>query len=216
MIKFLIALFVFTIINFSAYANDLCQKVDDVYIEIHYNIPNYRILNNKNFNEIATINNRPIIGNYKQTGLTNAVGDYSIKTSFKYQIHNTYYCISVNKVDIYIGYQFIDVYIPNQYKPGSCEYNEVLKHELEHVEILTKGIYNNKLNIENNISNIISNFKMPIITKDLENTKNLMNDSIKNSYKYLISNMNIKIQNKNSSIDTSSNYSNIARKCKNW
>ena len=44
-----------------------------------------------------------------------------------------------------LGYSSIVVFIANEYKPGSCEYNAIIEHENEHVKA-NINVFNARLN----------------------------------------------------------------------
>lgn len=44
-------------------------------------------------------------------------------------------CVVPTVVDVFIGYQNPTIYISNNFKQGSCEYNLVLRHEHQHQQI---------------------------------------------------------------------------------
>lgn len=47
------------------------------------------------------------------------------------------FCAALSAVDVTLGYDKIQVYIDRKYRPGTCEYQAVLDHELQHVKNFT-------------------------------------------------------------------------------
>ncbi len=44
-------------------------------------------------------------------------------------------CIFPSKITVYVGYKNPVIYIANDLKPGTCEYNQILRHEQAHQQI---------------------------------------------------------------------------------
>lgn len=59
---------------------------------------------------------------------------YATRFSFRQALGGTY-CVSLVSAEITVGDDEIDVYVSRDYAEGSCEYETVLAHELEHVAI---------------------------------------------------------------------------------
>jgi hypothetical protein len=67
-------------------------------------------------------------------GLTNA--HFSVQSAYTTEaahIADGSWCMSVKKVTLTIGYSSQKVYIPSEYAVGSCEYQAVYDHEMQHV-----------------------------------------------------------------------------------
>ncbi|MBF0460479.1 MAG: hypothetical protein HQL87_03705 [Magnetococcales bacterium] len=81
--------------------------------------------------EQARVLNHPI-------GLTSSRLAHTVKGQF--EVRSTtdrgVRCIYLRVVTLTLGYPNTKVYIDNAYRPGSCEYQAIYRHELEHVRIL--------------------------------------------------------------------------------
>jgi hypothetical protein len=63
-----------------------------------------------------------------------------LRWAIKYQLREwrNVYCFWVASADVQISYQQLDVNIAAEYEPGSCQYEAVLDHEFEHVDVAQK------------------------------------------------------------------------------
>lgn len=60
--------------------------------------------------------------------------EVSVGTLSNYLSNNTI-CVVPTSIDVFIGYQDPTIFISNELKPGSCEYNLVVRHERTHQQI---------------------------------------------------------------------------------
>jgi len=74
--------------------------------------------------------------NYVIGGLTHGKINttYSIQMSGKPMPGSSAYCVSIEQITVTLDYQ-PDVYIASEYKPGSCQYNVTMQHEVQHVNL---------------------------------------------------------------------------------
>ena len=77
-------------------------------------------------------------------------------------VQNGSMCASLGTVYFTIGYGSGDltVYIDKKYKPGSCEYEVIRKHENYHVQVAQQAMAFYKQDIENQIHKSISKLKI--------------------------------------------------------
>jgi hypothetical protein len=75
-------------------------------------------------------------GGPQTVGLTNAHFSYSSTyTTQATQMPDGSWCLGVSKITVVIGYSRQEVFIPREYRQGTCEYQAVYNHEMEHVAV---------------------------------------------------------------------------------
>ena len=208
----------FLCFSFPVYANEICErfyKEPVISTRINYG--------NVVFESVpkATILSFEKLKHPESTlGLTSA--DFSIKYDFgfeKYKIDDGV-CTIVSSINFTIGYKNIDVLIEDKYEQGSCEYNAIKEHELNHVDI-----YKNELKYYGNL--ILDELKHisvdigPIFFKKGVSGKKIGNKIQKavfenNNIGILKSKLEKALIDKNNSIDSKEEYTKVKNLCHNW
>ncbi len=72
---------------------------------------------------------------YRLLGRTDA--GLIMKWDVRYGVvpHGSGYCVWVANIDLLLAHQVLDVYVASEYAPGSCQYQAILAHEYEHVDV---------------------------------------------------------------------------------
>ncbi|GHT58720.1 hypothetical protein FACS18945_4780 [Bacteroidia bacterium] len=105
----------------------------------------------------------------------------SMETAYEIQTITTNfedgYCVLLNKVSFKIGYNDFIIHINPEYEKDSCEYEIVLKHEMQHVDAYLSVINMEKKRLEESF-HFSANSIFPIFIKDLSELE-IATDSIK-------------------------------------
>ena len=73
-------------------------------------------------------------------GLTQSEVETAMNMRFRGYHQGNVTCLNVEQVEVRFGHSQLIVHIPREYVRGTCQYNTVLKHEMEHVRINREGV----------------------------------------------------------------------------
>ena len=199
------------------YASE-CQQYNTppkITTTINYSIPTYTSIAKEQITSITGLQN-PL----QTMGLT--IADFQIQFSLLVDKNPSPngICVNINSIDFDIGYNSINVLIDDKYKPLSCQYEEIKKHEQEHVKIYQNELkYYGKLIVEE-IKILLENtpsFLMPVNTTELQITKKI--DKIlkgDDKLNILKSRLEQAITTKNSAHDSEEEYLRVKNSCSDW
>jgi hypothetical protein len=105
----------------------------DYQVNVDVQVGEPRVFNHMSKAELGTTNSH---GGERQILGTTQSG-FSLRWSINYQVSNwrSVYCFWTSSADVELTYKALDVNIASEYEPGSCQYEAVLDHELEHVQV---------------------------------------------------------------------------------
>lgn len=148
-------------------------------------------------------------------GLT--VGNFTSSISGQFlivNISNNYSCVFPKTVNAKMGYEKIDVYVASEFQPGSCEYNETLKHENEHVEV-NYNKFSKYYNItQRELQNFIKS-SFPVMSPK-QNPQDYAISKINDVFYKIMKRMEVERDGANAQLDSPLNYHKIRQKCSNW
>ncbi len=67
-------------------------------------------------------------------GLTHGATAARYETAFTYSRDRGMYCVSLTKAEISVGLVELTVYVSNEYARGTCQYEAIHAHEMDHVK----------------------------------------------------------------------------------
>lgn len=73
-------------------------------------------------------------------GLTQSKVGTSMNMKFRGLNRGNVTCLSIDRVEASFGHKILNVLVPREYARASCQYNTVLKHEMEHVRVNREGV----------------------------------------------------------------------------
>ena len=128
-------------------------------------------------------------------------------------------CLPVNAVKIAAGYSSFDIMIDERYEPGSCEYDAIAGHELEHVRIYRNELaYYGKL-IEDEL--LISSLNMSEVCTEggtraefREKARSILRDDER--INLLFVRLDESVREKNAAFDSMEEYLRVKGQCSNW
>ena len=70
------------------------------------------------------------------------VPDLNISASGNYEAvrYGDAYCFWVKGITVLLGYRSIEIFVASEYKPGSCPYRVILRHEQDHVRVARRNL----------------------------------------------------------------------------
>lgn len=79
--------------------------------------------------------------NWTPVGLTLTELKFEMRIKVEaFQLSNRHVCARLSEVDADLGYDLIRVFIARRFRPGSCAYNSISQHEMNHVAVFRRGL----------------------------------------------------------------------------
>ena len=148
-------------------------------------------------------------------GLTIAEFQSSISGEFTIlDLKNGFSCVWPNKVVGEMGYNEMQVLIAKDFPIGSCEYNETLSHENEHVKI-NYNTFNKYLILSQNKLNSYIKSQFPMLVRSSNPDESAIS-SINKQFYSIMKQMEMERNGLNNILDSPQNYSRIQKRCENW
>jgi len=128
------------------------------------------------------------------------------------------YCIWVESLSLDFSYKRMDVYISSQYPEGSCQYNVILGHENQHVDInnRTLQIYYSMMRKALWNARSIPTKAKPLPVRSLSQGKAILTRRINGILNPLNERFKKAVRAENAKIDTIANYRATQAKCSSW
>ncbi|MBF0194900.1 MAG: hypothetical protein HQL71_10085 [Magnetococcales bacterium] len=124
-------------------------------------------------------------------------------------------CVSLQGVELEYGFKKTAVLIDKHYRPGSCEYGVIFKHEAQHVHIMnTKGKSYYRW-IKHELAKRVSSIQQ-ISSKRPRRAQKKIAAQVKKVAKGLVRQMNKSLSAAHAVIDTPENYRKTQELCSNW
>lgn len=125
------------------------------------------------------------------------------------------YCAELQAVRVDVGYPELRVYIPADYRPGSCAYETVHAHELEHVEITRAVLKAHAPRLEAAVERSAAALN-PMWAPTLEQAKAQASARIQAALKAPMDALRNEHTLRNAAIDTAHSYDDLQSRCPAW
>ena len=137
--------------------------------------------------------------------------------SYKLRNWKKQYCFWVASADVDISYHQLEVIIASEYEPGSCEYEAVLDHEYEHVEVAQEILRPYAKQISAALASVaIPTFHQPSIANSPEDAREEVEAIFRSTLHPVRDKINRALEVNQAVVDTKENYRRTWRRCKNW
>ena len=155
-------------------------------------------------------------GKWKILGLTQTEFKYTLKTTAKFkQADRGRYCAYPVSFNLDIGYENFTVYIDRKYRPGTCEYQAILKHENLHIAIYKRYLKRYIPYIKKQARAAAKAVQPVIISSPNQGTKHIQKQ-FQGLIRPLILKLNREADYSNAQIDTPESYRKLQLLCNNW
>jgi hypothetical protein len=126
-------------------------------------------------------------------------------------------CVSLDKVKA-IFYAYPRMYIASDYKKGSCEYEEILKHEKRHVKALVDAHSTNTERLRVHMGRIAKRIPMfgPVHDSQVPMIKKKLMDYVMQEYLEYQNHQLIALGRAQKKIDHPNEYRGVAARCDDW
>lgn len=148
-------------------------------------------------------------------GLTIAEFQSSVSGEFIIlDLKNGYSCVWPSRILAEMGYTEMEVLVAKEFPAGSCEYNETIKHENEHVKI-NFNTFNKYLILTQNQLNSFIKSQFPILARS-SNPDDAAISSVNKYFYSIMKQMEAERDGLNNALDSPQNYAAIQKRCKDW
>ena len=185
----------------------------EVRVDIDTGAPN--VYNNMSKAELGTAN---IYGGLHQILGTTQSG-LELRWSISYQVANwkNVYCVWAASTDVKLSYQQLDVNIASEYAPGSCQYEAVLDHENEHVEVAQRVMQPYAQQIQRALTSVeIPTSRSPTAVNTPEDARAEVEATFKRTLLPVRDQLIRTLKEQQAHVDTPDSYRRTAQRCSNW
>ncbi|HVM33013.1 MAG TPA: hypothetical protein VMU88_07750 [bacterium] len=150
------------------------------------------------------------------------VAESELKTSYELKFrprpHSTQYEFWATSVTVVFDYVRMDVYISSQYGEGSCEYNQILAHEKQHVAIDEQTLekYKNRMAYALKHSRLIPTAFRPLVARSPEEGKAILTKRVLGIVNPYFKQYHHEVRVRNAWIDSPANYHRVQARCNGW
>lgn len=151
--------------------------------------------------------------------LGNTRSGLELRWSFNYQVTRWQhvYCVWAADTDISLSYQQLDVNIASEYSPGSCQYEAVLDHENEHVEVAQRVMQPYARQIRQALTSVnIPTPRVAIVANTPELAQAAIEDAFRRTLIPVRDQLIRTLNEQQAHVDTLDNYRRTWQRCSKW
>lgn len=128
------------------------------------------------------------------------------------------YRVRVDHLTVEFTYTVLEVYVASEYGAGTCEYREILKHEMEHVAIhaATYRKYRRLLKTRLETAGVLPTKQKPIVAKSAAQAQARVDKIVQGITRPISDAFARELVLGHARIDTPANYKAIQGRCKGW
>ncbi len=125
------------------------------------------------------------------------------------------YCVALAEAKVTVGYRDLTVYISSNYAEGTCEFDAILAHEQEHLQI-NQGVLNDYKAKFRAMLRRVRRGKKVIFVHRKSAARSAYILHLRRQFKPLVAEMKAVLARKNGAIDTKENYRRVLAQCNDW
>jgi hypothetical protein len=125
------------------------------------------------------------------------------------------YCGYLDTVNATVGYDRLTVYIARRYRPGSCQYNSIMEHEILHVLVFRRALERYAPRLERRLETLAAR-QRPILAASPKQVAALYKERLFRDIQPLIKEMHRQQDSSNAKLDTPENYKREQTRCAEW
>ena len=148
-------------------------------------------------------------------GLTHGATSARYETAFSYSKDRGMYCVSLTKAEISVGLVELTVYVSNEYARGTCQYEAIHAHEMNHVKRNQEVVKRYQERIRKALSRVIR-AKRVIRVYNKAQARSAYVLEFKRAVKTLLRDLIAEQGRANAQIDTERSYRAIFAQCPDW
>ena len=217
LLAFLLAAAWFVATSSSAEAAGCIASDDaqDFKVNVDVDVGQPNIYNNLSKAQLGTSNTH---GRRVQV-LGTAQTNFELRWAIKYQVREwrNVYCFWVATADVAISYHQLDVNIAAEYEPGSCQYEAVLDHENEHVDVAHNIMSPYAQQIQQALTTLaIPTAHLPSLANSPEIAREEVEEVFRRTLFPVRDQMIRLLRERQAEVDTIENYRRTWRQCRKW
>ncbi len=125
------------------------------------------------------------------------------------------YCVALALAKVTVGYRDLRVYISSDYADGTCEFDAILAHEREHLQINREVLEAYKARFQEVLRRVRRGKRVVFVhRKSAARSAYILH--LRRQFKPLVAEMQAVRARKNGAIDTKENYRRVLAPCDNW
>ena len=125
------------------------------------------------------------------------------------------FCVVLTEVQMAFDTVNSEIFVDRKYEPGSCAYNAIVEHEMEHMAINRRVLDKYKNLLKQRLERKSANVR-PFKTSSMQAGAEIVSNRLMQDMKSLIDEFFKVRQRENNKIDTRQSYAAVKRKCKSW
>jgi hypothetical protein len=157
----------------------------------------------------------PADGRNRTVGLTTLKAMSSLEGASTLVKRGDGFCVYLTSVQVDFGWEDMQVYVPSDYREGSCEYRAVLDHENEHVAIIRAALKEFAPRARARIESALAQTK-PILVRGQNGSTEQALAPLHVQLSTLLKDFDALHAARSARIDHPSNYAAVTAMCKNW
>lgn len=146
-------------------------------------------------------------------------GDVDLRWFINYKVepYGNGNCFWVSVVNVELTYQQLDVNIAAEYEPGSCQYEAILDHEKEHVQVAQRILSPYAQQITQALTTLsIPTRDLPALADSPEQARAQVQAVLRQTLLPVHQRMNQLVRERQAEVDTLDNYRRTWRQCRKW
>ena len=148
-------------------------------------------------------------------GVTLTTPSFAIDGRTRIETHGGVTCVYLESLRAEFGYRNMEVYLANEYPPGSCEYRAILDHENQHVSLSRAALADHAGRVRLALEDVLGSLR-PLQTRDLRGATRALLNGVTQRMGPALAAFHKDIDVRNAVIDSPSNYKAIGTICKDW
>ena len=150
-------------------------------------------------------------------GLTVAPFTGNIATSFRYsRVQGGGHCVWLVAATVTIGFKDLTVYLNRDYAPGSCQYETVLTHEMEHVNLSRDTVRKYLPKLRAKLLMVVRGKPYIRVLGGRRQARDAYILLLQQQLRGTLNEMEAERRRKNKKIDTRASYQELSTKCAEW
>jgi hypothetical protein len=148
-------------------------------------------------------------------GLAHVELRYQLNIGTSVQKIGNRYCVALESISIAFGRKNSEIYVANKYRPGTCEFKAVLRHEQEHMEINDRIQKKYEAKLREYLVNKVKSIQ-PYYTTSPKNAPKQLASRFTGETDRLIKQFSSERERENDKIDTPQSYRKVRSQCAKW
>lgn len=159
---------------------------------------------------------RMMTGGWSTVGLTESNLEIIISTRTEVRpARGGGVCANLSEVTLTVGYPELRVFIPREYDVGSCPYDVVREHEMEHVAITRAVLEDHAPRLDAALARAVADIN-PLWAGTKDEARGIAARAIREALEPVVQAMTAEHRRRNQVIDATENYVSLQSRCDTW